>query len=189
MRHGLCKDEVSFSLALTSSCTSDCIYEAPGLNPQGSCHSASPLCSTAASLEGKGRALGPLPSPGLHGNAVWKRHDAEGEAAIGLQAQEASMPPVPHSFPSSGAGGHWGSRPLHNLVPSLGYDGSISASGPHAGPGFFLAPFLSPSKPSPWPSEKLMSSVLNCLILPLPVPLHPKGGSRGLSPPSNFHFT
>ncbi|EAW58018.1 hCG1998117 [Homo sapiens] len=107
MRHGLCKDEVSFSLALTSSCTSDCSYEAPGLSPQGSCRSTSPL-SVAASLEGKGRAQGPLPSPDLHGNAVWKRHEAEGEAAVGPQAHEASMPPVPHSFPSSGAGGALG---------------------------------------------------------------------------------
>lgn len=102
-----------------------------------------------------------------------------------------ACPPHPHTFPFSGAGagGHWGSCPHHNLVPGLGCDGSFSVSGPQAGPGSFLIPFLSPSKPSPWPSEKRMSSVLNCPILPLPVPLQPKGGSGRLPPFSNPHFT
>lgn len=121
--------------------------------------------------------------------ALWKRHDAEGEAPIGPQAHEASMPPTPPHLSFLWSGGHWGSRPHHNLVPGLGCDGSFSVSGPQAGPGSLLVPFLSPSKPSPWLSEKLVSSVLNCPVLPLPVPLQPKGGSGRLPPLSNPHFT
>lgn len=34
-----------------------------------------------------------------------------------------------------------------------------------------------------WPSENVSSGVLSRLILPLPEPLHTKGGSGGLSPP------
>lgn len=189
MRHGLCKDEVSFSSVLTSSCPSHFSSEAPGLSSQGSCLLASPLHSSVAPSEGKGRAQGPLPSPGPHGSAMWKRHDAEGEAPMGPQAHEASMPPTPPHLSFLWSRGHWGSRPHHNLVSGLGCDGSFSVSGPQAGPGSFLVPFLSPSKPSPWLSEKLVSSVRNYPILPLPVPLQPKGGSGRLPPLSNPHFT
>lgn len=134
-------------------------------------------------LRGEGKR--PLRSPGLRENVVWKRHDAEGEAPVGSQAHEASMPPNPHTSPSSEVGGHWDSCPLHNLVPGLGWDGSFLVSGPQAGPGSFPVPFLSPSKPSLWPSEKLMSSVLNCLILPLPVPLLPREEMGGDLPSPN----
>lgn len=78
------------------------------------------------------------------------------------------MPPTPPRTSFLWSVGHWSSHPLHHLVPGLGCDGSFSVSGPQADPGSFLVPFLSPSKPSPWLSEKLVSSVLNCLILPLP---------------------
>lgn len=101
------------------------------------------------------------------------------------RSHEASMPPRPPHLSFLWSGGHGDSRPLYHLVPGLGCDGSFSVSGPQAGPGSFLVPFLSPSKPSPWPSEKLVSSVLKCLLLPLPVPLQPQGGSGRLAPLSN----
>lgn len=64
-------------------------------------------------------------------------------------------PTPPHHF-FLWSGGHWGSHPLHHLVPGLGCDGSFLVSGPQVGPGSFLVPFLSPSKPSPRQSEKLV---------------------------------
>lgn len=63
------------------------------------------------------------------------------------------MPPTPFLPLERGA---LGPQPLHHLGPGLGCDGSFSVSGPQAGPGSFLIPFLSPSKPLPWPSEKLI---------------------------------
>lgn len=177
-----------FSLALTSPYPSDLSCEAPGPSSQRSWLLASPSPLLCHPWRGRGALRDPSP-PRLHGSAVWKRHDAEGEAPVSPQAHEASMPPGAPYLSFLYNGEPWDSCPLLSLVPGLGCDGSHSASGPLAGPGPILIPFLSPSEPSPWPSEKLVSGVLNCLILPLPVPLHPKGGSGGLSPPSNSHFT
>lgn len=82
--------------------------------------------------------------------------------------QRAPHTPTP-LLPLEGGGGPGGSHPLHHhLVPGLGWDGSFLASGPQAGPGSFLVPFLSPSKPSPWQSEKLVVQCPNLSHPPSP---------------------
>lgn len=86
---------------------------------------ASPFPLFCCLLRGEGKSSGTTPwphrpSPGLHGNAGWKRHNVEDEALLGPWGQHA--PPTPPSFLPLGA---LGQPPRHYLVPGLGHSFSL----------------------------------------------------------------
>lgn len=98
------------------------------------------------------------------------------------------MPPPPHIFLPL-EWGALGQLPRHHLVPGLGV--MVLSQCQVLKRGLALSSSHSCLLPSPHRGslKNSLSSVLNCLILPLPMPLQPRGGSGRLSLLSNPHFT